>query len=131
MPALLRLAFAVAIATASTPAIAVSQDPSTSSLLRRIEQLERANADLERRVLALESRLKGEQSRGQSAASAAKWRDVSNWRRLRMGMSMDDVRAVLGDPERVDAGTITWWHWPEGYATFHRERLDGWSEPRR
>jgi hypothetical protein len=36
-------------------------------------------------------------------AASTKWRDVQNWRQLRLGMTMDQVRALLGEPERVDA----------------------------
>ena len=42
MTAILRTALLAALATASVPAVAAEQDTSTTSLLRRIELLERA-----------------------------------------------------------------------------------------
>ena len=66
--------------------------------------------------------------------TSAKWRDVQNWRRLRRGMTMDEVRALLGEPERVQAlgGVITHWYWDSGAdVSFDAsDKLESWSEPR-
>ena len=131
MTAIARAALVAALAASFTPAVAAGQDTSTASLLRRIEVLERVNADLEQRVRALESLIKSEPSQGQSIPTSTRWRDLANWRRLRRGMSMNDVRALLGEPERVDAGFITFWRWPDGDVHFVDGKVDGWSEPGR
>ena len=129
MTAILRAALLAALAFAIIPAVAVAQDTSTASLLRRIELLERANTDLERRVRELESIIKSGPSPSQPIPASTKWRDLANWRRLRLGMKMDEVRALLGEPEHVQAGFITYWYWANANVQFREGKLDGWSEP--
>jgi hypothetical protein len=131
MTAILRTALLAALAAASIPAVAAGQDTSTASLLRRIEILERANTDLEQRVRELEAVIKSEPSQGRPIQASTRWRDLANWRRLRLGMKMDEVRALLGEPERVDAGPITYWRWPDGHVHFMDGKVSGWSEPDR
>jgi hypothetical protein len=52
-------------------------------------------------------------------------------------MNEDQVRALLGEPERVTAGSAsTIWSWgeyPEETASlnFDNDKLAGWSEPHR
>ena len=133
MTATLRAALLTALAFAIIPAVAAGQDTSTASLLRRIELLERANTDLERRVGELESLIKSGPSPGQPLPASTKWHDLANWRRLRRGMKMDEVRTLLGEPNRVQAGFVTNWYWAETelYAkvSFMNDKLDGWTEP--
>lgn len=124
-------ALVAGLVAASIMATAAGQDTSTVSLLRRIELLERANTDLERRVRELESLIKGVQSQSQPIPASTRWRDLSNWRRLQLDMSMDEVRALLGEPESVDGGSITYWHWAGAHVTFMRGKLYRWSEPSR
>ena len=133
MTAILRAALLAALAAASIPAVATGQDTSTASLLRRIELLERANTDLARRVSDLEALIKSAPSQSQPIPSSTKWQDLANWRQLRRGMSMDKVRALLGEPERVMAmiGRV-FWDWPGCQVQFDNNgKLDGWSEPSR
>ena len=52
MTAIFRAALVAAFTAASIPTVAAGQDTSTASLLRRLELLERANTDLERRVVS-------------------------------------------------------------------------------
>ena len=66
MTAILRAALFAALIAAFIPAVAAGQDTSADTLLRRIELLERANTDLERRVRELESLIKSEPSKGRS-----------------------------------------------------------------
>lgn len=131
MTAILRAGLVAALAASFFPAIAAGQDTTAASLLRRIEVLERANADLERRVRELESLMKSEPPQGQSIRTSTRWRDLANWRRLRLGMNMNEVRALLGEPKRVDAGLITFWRWPDGDVQFMDGTVRGWSEPDR
>ena len=131
MTAILRAMLFAALAASSIPAAATAQGTSTDSLLRRIELLERANTDLERRVCELEAVIKSEPSQGQPIQASTKWQDLVNWRRLRLGMKMDEVRALLGEPERVDAGYVTYWRWTGANVSFISGKLEGWSEPQR
>ena len=131
MTEILRTALLAALVAASTPVVAAGQDTSTASLLRRIELLERANAALEQRVRDLEATLiRSKPSRAQPVATSGNWREISNWRQLRLGMKPDQVRALLGEPERVDAGMVTWWRWDEANVHFIDGKVAGWSEPR-
>ena len=59
------------------------------------------------------------------------WKSLPNWKKLAKDMSIDEVRSILGDPERMNGGTIAYWYYPNGgTATFFIGQLDGWSEPR-
>ena len=128
MIAILRAALLRAMAVSCMPAVAAGQQPSVDSLLRRIDSLEQ-------RVRALESRTKVEPLRDQPVPDASKWQDLANWRRLRIGMKMDEVRALLGEPETVDANPVTiTWHYPGGpqvsFASLSG-KVEGWREPLR
>jgi hypothetical protein len=129
MTLILRTALLAAFAAASIPAVASGQDTSAASLLRRIELLEHANTDLERRVSELESLIKSKPSKGRSIPASTGWQDLANWRQLRLGMTMDEVRALLGEPERVEGGPITTWRWVDANVYFIDGELKGWSEP--
>jgi len=78
MIAVLRAALVATLVAASIPAVAEGQDTSTASLLRRIELLEGANADLERRVGELEAAIKSEPSQGRPIQASTRWRDLAN-----------------------------------------------------
>ena len=135
MTGTLRAVILAALAAASKPVVAAGQDTSTARLIRRIEILERATADLDRRVGALEA-VKSAPSQGQPIPASTKWKDLANWRRLREGMKMDEVRALLGEPDRVEGGPITFWYWVDSNANvyakvdFESEKVMGWTEPR-
>jgi hypothetical protein len=136
MTGILRVTLLAALASASLPAVAVAQQASVDSLVRRIELLERTTVDLERRVRELEAHIRSEPPRDQPVPTSAKWRDLQNWRRLRRGMKMDEVRALLGEPDRVNAlgGVSTYWLWDSGgganvYFDGRSGRLEGWMEP--
>lgn len=129
MTAILRTALLTALAFAIIPAVAAGQDTSAASLLRRIELLERSNADLVRRVSELESVISSRASSDQPIPSSNGWRDLANWRRLRRGMKMDEVRRLLGEPERVEGGAFTEWGWDGAFVVFYEGKLDRWSEP--
>lgn len=125
------------VAALSLPAAASAQTAPHDSLLRRIAHLERTTADLERRVAELEALLTAVPAREAVEPSPTKWRDRQSWRQLRRGMTMDEVRSLLGEPERVDAISemATFWRWGSGiaYVRFDGKagRVGGWSEPDR
>jgi len=147
MTGILRALLLAALVFSSIPAVAVAQKPSVDSLLRRIEFLESmttgllrrieflegtTTTDLERRVRDLEALSQSEPSRVQRVPESETWRDLQNWRRLRRGMKMDQVRALLGEPERVDAAGVafTFWRWSSGHVQFDGSgKVEGWSEP--
>lgn len=132
MTAILRAALFAALTAASVPVVAAGQDTSSDSLLRRIDLLERRTTDLEQRVRELEALIKVEPSQDRRVSTSPDWRDLQNWRRLHLGMKMDEVRKLLGEPERVDAGYVTFWRWADAASVeFMDGKVSGWSEPRR
>ena len=57
--------------------------------------------------------------------------DLRSWRQLKKNMSEEQVRALLGEPAKVDGGTFAFWHYRNGGAvTFYNDRVDSWTEPR-
>ena len=131
MTAILRVVLLSAFAATAIPSTAAGQDTSTASLVRRIERLERANADLEQRVRELESLVKAQPPQPPRIPGLTASQDLANWRKLRIGMTMDEVRALLGEPGHVDAGPVTNWWWDDARVTFIDSKVEGWSEPRR
>ena len=129
MTAILRAALLAALTAACVPAVAAGQQPSVDSLLRRIDSLERAHIKLDLRVRELEALIKSEPSQGRPTPASTRSQDLANWRRLRLGMKMDEVRALLGEPGRVFAGVVTYWRWGGAYVYFDDGKLAGWSEP--
>lgn len=61
------------------------------------------------------------------------WQNKKNWRKLKTGMSAEEVLAILGEPIKTIDGVKTLWYYPDiyrGYVSFDDEgRLTGWNEP--
>jgi len=136
MTPILRATLLAVLTASSIPAVAAGQEAPTDSLLRRIDLLERRTSDLERRVRDLEALISTEPVRPRPAGVSPESRDLQNWRRLRLNMTMDQVRALLGEPERVAAGSPwTFWYWDAGsaYVRFdsRSDKVDAWTEPGR
>ena len=133
MSSLPRVALVASLAVSSWPAMALGQATSMDSLVGRVELLELTVSELADRVRQLESLVGSEPSQSRSLPATAKWRDLQNWRRLKRGMKMDEVRALLGEPERVDTlGRLaTYWRWEyRANVEFdERGKVRGWSEP--
>ena len=57
--------------------------------------------------------------------------DRGQWRKLHRRMSKDDVRKLLGEPERVSVSRFfESWDYGTGSVTFDgKARVDFWSEP--
>src|SRR5262249_54809017 len=62
-----------------------------------------------------------------------------NWRKIQRGLTMEQVRSILVELQRIDATMRTNWYYPEkGYIYLHSEpyvwfnkfnRVDMWKEP--
>ena len=102
----------------------------------RIEKLEKRILKLERRVVELEKVLMEITSQGEnSPVFSDKWKNISNWRKLQLGMSKSQVKQILGEPPKITAdGYIgDTWYYPSvlgGTLRFDQGgSLNGWREP--
>ena len=97
----------------------------------RINQLEKDVQELKLRLSKLEAPQGTSTSQSKAVPSSDGWKLLANWRTLKKGMSYDDVRAILGEPTRIQGGDLTFWFFANrGQVTFYQDKLDGWSEPR-
>lgn len=94
-------------------------------------RLERRILDLEKRVSKLEAISKGAPQGDSRGPTSSNWKDLKNWRQLRVGMSYDEVRTLLGEPEKIEGGNVAFWYWDNRRASvgFISEKLYSWSEP--
>jgi hypothetical protein len=124
----------VALAFWATPA--KTQESEVQVLNRRVEQLERRVAELERRLQALDASPQAPRLDAPRPAPGD-WKQIGNWRRLRKGMTMDEVSALLGQPDRVDAIGFTTWTYGTVFAGGNvlfderSQKVTAWSEPHR
>jgi len=97
-----------------------------------INSLERRIVDLEKRVSELEATRNGTPSKVSLIPTLENWKDLKNWRQLRTGMSYDEVRALLGEPENIEGGRVAYWYWgsSNAHVVFMSDKLYKWSEPR-
>jgi outer membrane murein-binding lipoprotein Lpp len=97
----------------------------------RISQLERDVQELKARLANLEPPPGKTINPPKSVPAGKEWKVLANWRALKRGMSYDDVRGVLSEPERISGGSFTRWVYPnQGYVIFYSDKLDSWAEPR-
>jgi len=104
--------------------------------------LEQRVASLELRVATLEA---AAATQGQATHSDAPkklpptssdWKDRSVWRyQLKVGLTMDDVKRLLGEPSKVKqlTPTVSWWYYgsypSDGKVAFTDGRVTSWDEP--
>lgn len=95
----------------------------------RIDKLEKELQEIKLRVSKLESLLSPSNTQ-KPVSSGEGWQSVVNWRKLTNGMSASDVQKILGEPRRVDGGTIAHWYYQNGgTVSFFDGRLTRWMEP--
>jgi heme exporter protein D len=128
MPQIRRVLFLTIVWAAFALSVAHAQATSDQSLKQRLDSLERQVVDLDRRLLRLEASQRG--APAAEPATNGSSSDITNWRRLREGMSYSDVRELLGDPTRVDGGSVASWAYPRhGRVDFVSGKVTSWSEP--
>jgi len=117
-------------------AVATSASQSTdTALARRVDILDAMLANLQKRVGELERQATPGTSQPEKINSAVQPSapvGKGGWRGLSKGMTMQDVRALLGEPNRVEARFFTTWYYPRtGSVAFdNSDRVSSWSEPR-
>jgi hypothetical protein len=112
-------------------ALAFQVNAQSGATDERIRLLEAQILQLNGRVSALEGMLNQAKANQQPIVTGEGWKSKANWRKLKKGMSEDDVRALLGEPESVKAMTFTRWEYGRyGYVEFYDTRgVNGWGEP--
>lgn len=104
----------------------------SGSATERIERLEATVYALEKRISALEGSSVQAQRKLSKPEVYGDWKNKSNWRLLSKGMLKEQVRIILGEPEKIDAsGAFENWRWryPFGPSvTFYNEQVYGWHE---
>lgn len=100
---------------------------------KRVERLETQLLSLEERIKVLEGTAAKIPPGSQSMKGSVDWKNRENWRALRKGMTKDEVRSLLGEPDYATAsGSFETWYWTKRYGpnvTFHEESVYGWEEP--
>jgi len=100
-------------------------------LSERVWQLEEDVESLKLQITQLTSQTGSTNNRQKPHTSIDGWKNLTNWRSLKKGMSYDNVRQILGEPGRIQGGSFTFWIYPDrGSVTFYNDRLDSWTEPR-
>jgi hypothetical protein len=90
-----------------------------------------AQADVQKRLDDLERRVNALEAERQQTPKAPSSASRSAWRRLANGMSPEKVRALLGEPDRIDGGTVAMWYWKSGgRVPFINDEVTAWTEPR-
>jgi hypothetical protein len=89
---------------------------SRSSLEERVRQLEHRVEQLEKQQSERQQTVSGP-ARKANPTKAAPWRNTGNRRSLKLGMTEIDVRSILGDPDKLDVGTLvtlSYYDYPRG-----------------
>ena len=102
---------------------------SQSNQQSEIDILKTKVSDLEKRLEKLENN----NSNSKNIKFSVKWKNISNWRRLKTNMSFDEVENLLGVPLKVDGGEWTYWYYSkksyEGRVSFYNNEVHSWDEP--
>jgi hypothetical protein len=96
----------------------------------RIDQLEKEIQETKLRLLKLESLLSNPSNAQKPVTSGEGWKSIMNWRKLTTDMSTSDVQKILGEPHRVDGGTVAMWYYQNGgRIMFMSGKVSSWTEP--
>jgi len=105
-----------------------AQDDEILKLRQKISELENRIKDLESLLMIYK-----EPKEIRSEKTGQGWQNKKNWRSLKTGMTVEQVRAVLGEPIKTIDGIRTLWYYPNifcGYVSFDdKGRLTVWNEP--
>ncbi len=97
----------------------------------RISQLEKEVQEIKQRLSLLESPSASSNPRQIQSPPGEGWKLLSNWRKLNTGMSHEEVRSLLGEPQRINGGELAIWQYSNrGEVIFMRTKVYEWREPR-
>lgn len=96
-----------------------------------ISQLQKEIHEIKARLSNLESAVVTPgKSQDPATSKEDGWRSLVNWRKLQRDMYASDVRKILGEPHRVEGGSLTIWYYRNyGRIIFLNEKVESWSEP--
>ena len=98
----------------------------------RITALEKEVQELKMRLSRLEASPDASEKKPPPAAPSGDVASLSNWKKLKTDMTTSQVRAILGEPIRIDGGAFVSWHYRNGgQVRFVTGRVERWSEPRK
>ncbi len=98
----------------------------------RLRQLENEIQEIKSRLSRIENLPPNSIASNRNFTSKDGWKQLTNWRTIKKGMTQDEIRNLLGDPENIrTSSNFTWWKYPKnGDVRFYDEKTDGWTEPR-
>ena len=104
----------------------------------RIDELEKRVMELEDTVssikqLLLLAAMSSSEGKSETNEEDAKKKEEikAKWRTIATGMTPKEVRAILGEPEKLDGGVYATWYYPKGgVVRFDRDKVHRWNEPR-
>jgi outer membrane protein assembly factor BamE (lipoprotein component of BamABCDE complex) len=99
-----------------------------------IDNLKQKITELENRIKDLEALLKiYREPSGKGDEKDNGWWNSKSWRKLKEGMSHEQVKKILGEPVKAIKGHREIWYYPHlyrSYVSFDEDgNLKGWNEP--
>lgn len=97
----------------------------------RIQQLEQEIQEIKLRLSKLETLPDNLDAPQEVEISSDGWKSIANWRKLTTKMEATDAENILGEPNRIDGGSFTHWHYQNGgKVTLYEGTVYQWTEPR-
>ena len=113
--------------------LAFTSISSFASDAQRLSALEKEVQEIKLRLSKLESsnQLPADSKSTVATATSEGWKFQKSWRTLTTGMSPNEVRGLLGEPQQVKGGYLAIWTYPnKGEVTFMGDALHAWREPK-
>lgn len=96
----------------------------------RVSRLEKEVKEIKAQLSNLEKQVIEKNSAKKPIVFSDGWKFLANWRSLKSNMSYDQVRILLGEPEKIQGGSVAYWDYPnKGRVTFVRDKIQSWEEP--
>ncbi len=96
----------------------------------RLAKLEKEIKEIKIRLSNLEKLVVGNNHFTPPVSAGDGWKYLKSWRTLKSGMSYEDVRSILGEPSKIDGGSVAYWYYANGgKVIFVRDKIQSWEEP--
>jgi hypothetical protein len=97
----------------------------------RLSSLEREIQEIKIRLSKLEPSAQVSAESKSTSISVEGWKFQKSWRALATGVSPNEVRGLLGEPQQIKGGYLAIWIYPnKGEVTFMGDALYQWREPK-